>query len=145
MLVLSTVSTVPEAKLSIWEWKRDDEHQLGASSLDNEYRQHIISSLRFTVDLQVELPTSAPSQRDSAFLTNHKTQIHSTSPANLQCDLMCHMNVGNIDEHILHCNHPFLMIDPTISTLQEVRRLTNQDQVTALIVTQYERTVDAKK
>ncbi|KAK2940525.1 hypothetical protein BLNAU_1969 [Blattamonas nauphoetae] len=82
-------STVPEAKLSIWEWKRDDEHQLGASSLDNEYRQHIISSLRFTVDLQVELPTSAPSQRDSAFLTNHKTQIHSTSPANLQCDLMC--------------------------------------------------------
>ncbi|KAK2962741.1 putative cilia- and flagella-associated protein 43 [Blattamonas nauphoetae] len=190
---LASVSAVPEAKLSVWEWNRDGEPLLCSYYLNKEFPPHKISSLSLTVDSQFEHPTSAQSQRDSGISNKPQTSnpfdVASDPPAwfdvsfdpsdphtvcviaprhvfimtfeeqELTCLMRPHVSVlpntfaditshawlphqeglvfGTADGHILHYILPHLLEDPTISTFREVKRLTNQDSVTALIVTRF--------
>ncbi|KAK2960081.1 hypothetical protein BLNAU_4964 [Blattamonas nauphoetae] len=55
------------------------------------------------------------------------------------------LNVGTVNMHIVTSTLPFLIIDPTISTLHDLKRFTNQDSVTALILTLFRSYVDPEK
>ncbi|KAK2945581.1 hypothetical protein BLNAU_19487 [Blattamonas nauphoetae] len=55
------------------------------------------------------------------------------------------LNVGTVNRHIVTSTLPFLIIDPTISTLHDLKRFTNQDSVTALILTLFRSYVDPEK